>query len=97
MDDSSSFGVLGASVLDNFDLYITKIKKVKKYKIQILKSKKFKKNVVTKATKKLKVTIKSEKIKNAKKVYVRAKAVVTLDDGSMEGPWSKIKKVKIKK
>ncbi|MCC2790407.1 glycosyl hydrolase [Eubacterium ventriosum] len=76
---------------------LTKIKKAKKYKIQISKSKKFKKNVVTKTTKKLKVTIKSKKLKNAKKVYVRAKAVVKLGDGSMEGPWSKIKKVKIKK
>ena len=63
---------------------LTKIKKAKKYKIQISKSKKFKKNVVTKTTKKLKVTIKSKKLKNAKKVYVRAKAVVTLGDDSME-------------
>jgi uncharacterized membrane protein YhiD involved in acid resistance len=76
---------------------LTKIKKAKKYKIQISKSKKFKKNVVTKTTKKLKVTIKSKKLKNAKKVYVRAKAVVTLGDDSIEGPWSKKKKVKIKK
>lgn len=44
---------------------------------------------MTKITKKLKVTIKSKKLKNVKKVYVRAKAVITLDDGSMEGPWSK--------
>ena len=29
--------------------------------------------------------------------YEPAQADVTLDDGSMEGPWSKIKKVKIKK
>ena len=63
---------------------LTKSKKAKKYKIQISKSKKFKKNVVTKTTKKLKVTIKSKKLKNAKKVYVRAKAVVTLGDDSME-------------
>lgn len=42
---------------------------------------------MTKITKKLKVTIKSKKLKNAKKVYVRAKAVI--GDGSMEGPWSK--------
>ena len=76
---------------------LTKIKKAKKYKIQISKSKKFKKKVVTKTTKKLKVTIKSKKLKNAKKVYVRAKAVVTLGDDSIEGPWSKKKKVKIKK
>ena len=41
--------------------------------------------------------IKSKKLKNAKKVYVRAKAVVTLGDDSIEGPWSKKKKVKIKK
>lgn len=66
---------------------LTKIKKAKKYKIQISRSKKFKKNVATKTTKKLKVTIKSKKLKNAKKVYVRAKAVI--GDGSMEGPWSK--------
>ena len=76
---------------------LTKIKKAKKYKTQVSKAKNFKKNVVTKTTNKLKVTIKSKKFKNAKKVYVRAKAIVTLGDGSMEGPWSKIKKVKIKK
>ena len=63
---------------------ITHIKKAKTYKTQTSKSKKFKKNVVTKTTKKLKVTIKSKKLKNAKKVYVRAKAVVTLGDDSME-------------
>lgn len=45
---------------------------------------KIKKVTYKKSTKKLKVTIKSKKLKNAKKVYVRAKAVVTLGDDSME-------------
>ena len=64
--------------------YKKSTKKISVTKIQISKSKKFKNNVVTKTTKKLKVTIKSKKLKNAKKVYVRAKAVVTLGDDSME-------------
>ena len=51
---------------------------------------KFKKILVKKTVKKIKFTIKSKKLKNKKKLYVRAKAVGCKT-------WSKPKKVKIKK
>lgn len=66
-----------------------KVTGAKKYKVQISTTKKFKKILVKKTVKKIKVTIKSKKIKNKKKLYVRVRAV-----GAKT--WSKPKKVRIK-
>lgn len=63
----------------------------KKYKIQYSTSKKFKKKVVTKTTKKLKYTIK--KLAKGKTYYIRVRGV----NGKEVGKWSSTKKVKIKK
>ncbi len=63
----------------------------KKYQIQYSTSKKFKKKVVTKTTKKLKYTIK--KFAKGKTYYIRVRGI----NGKEVGKWSKIKKVKIKK
>lgn len=76
---------------------LKKIKGVKGYKIQISTTKKFKKVLVKKTVKKVKFTIKSKKIKNKKKLYVRAKAYKIINGKKHYGSWSKAKKVKIKK
>ncbi len=77
------------------------LKKIKgaKYKVQISKAKKFnKKNILVKKTvKKATFTITSKKIKNKKKLYVRARAVNVVDGKSYTGKWSTPKKIKIKK
>ena len=80
-------------------LQINKVKGAKGYQVQIAKAKKFtKKNIlVDKNVKKLKPSIKSKKIKNKKKLFVRARAYVLDANGKkVYGKWSKAKKVKIK-
>ncbi len=69
---------------------IKKIKGAKKYNIQVSGTKKFKKILLKKTVKKTTVTIKNRRLKNKKKLYVRARAV-----GAKK--WSKAKRVKIKK
>lgn len=83
-------------------LTLKKIKKATGYQIAVYKTKKNakknKKAIIKKFVKKVKVTIKSKKLKNKKKLFVRARAYVL--DGSQKkvyGKWSKTKKVKIKK
>ena len=77
------------------------VKYAKGYEISVYKTKKnAKKHVkalVIKYTNKLKVTIKSKKIKNKKKLFVGARAYNVSSDGTkVFGPWAKIKKVKVK-
>ena len=67
-----------------------KVTGAKKYQVQISTTKKFKKVLVKKTVKKVKVTITNKKLRNKKKLYVRVKAV-----GAKK--WSKVKKIKIKK
>lgn len=82
-----------------------KLKKVKGavgYQVAVYKSKKTakknKKALVKKYTKKLTITIKSKKIKNKKKLFVRARAyVLDMSNKRLFGKWSAIKKAKIKK
>lgn len=81
---------------------LKKTKRAKGYQIAIYKTKKRakknKKALVKKIVKKRKVTIKSKKLKNKKKLFVRARAYVLDANGKkVYGKWSKIKKVKIKK
>ena len=76
---------------------LKKVKGAKKYKVQVSTSKKFKKVLVKKTVKKARFTIKSRKLKNKKKLYVRAKAVKVVNKKVYTGKWSKAKKVKIKK
>lgn len=66
-----------------------KVNGAAKYQVQISTSKKFKKVLVNKIIKKVKVTISSKKLKNKKKLYIRVRAVGT-------DKWSKPKKIKIK-
>ena len=80
---------------------IKKTKGAKGYQVAIYKNKKKakknKKALVKKFTKKVKVKIKSKKLKNKKKLFIRVRAY-TLDGSKIVyGPWSKVKKAKIKK
>lgn len=72
-------------------LKLKKVKNAKKYRIQYSTSKKFKKNVNSRVTKKLKVTFKN--LKKGKTYYIRVRAI----NGKELGAWSSSKKVKIKK
>ncbi|MFQ9515238.1 MAG: Ig-like domain-containing protein [Eubacterium sp.] len=79
-------------------LSLKKISGAKGYEVQILKSKKAKKALARKNVKKIKVTIKSKKLKNKKKLYVKVRAYVLDAKGNkVYGKWSKVKKIKIKK
>ena len=82
-------------------LKIKKIKNVAGYQIAIYKSKKqAKKNrkaLVRKFVKAAKATIKAKKIRNRKKLFVRARAyVLTNKKTKLFGKWSKIKRAKVK-
>lgn len=76
---------------------IKKITGAKKYRIQISQTKKFKKVLVTKTVKKVPATIKSAKLKNKKKLYVRVQVMKNINGKNIYGDWSKAKKIKIKK
>lgn len=81
---------------------LKKVKGAKGYQVAVYKSKKTakknKKALAKKYTKKLKVTLKSKKLKKKKKLYVRARAYVLNASGiKVFGKWSAIKKGKTKK
>ena len=80
---------------------IKKIKGAKGYQVAIYKSKKKakknKKALVKKFTKKVKAKIKSKKLKNKKKLFIRVRAYTLDGNKKIYGPWSKVKKAKIKK
>lgn len=80
---------------------IKKIKGAKGYQVAIYKSKKKakrnKKALVKKFTKKVKVKIKSKRLKNKKKLFIRVRAYTLDGNKKVYGPWSKVKKAKIKK
>ncbi len=78
-------------------IILKRIKGAQKYQIQISKSKKFKKKLVKKTVKKVKFTLKSKKISNKKKLYIRARAMAVVNKKTYYGNWSKAKKIKIKK
>lgn len=79
---------------------LKKINGAKGYQIAIYKTKKNakknKKSIVKKFVNKLKVTIKSKKLKNKKNLYVKARAYKLDGTTKVYGKWSKIKKVKIR-
>ena len=74
------------------------MKKAKGYYVQISTSKMFKKVLVKKYVKKVSFTIKGKKLKNKKKLYVRAKSYVLKGKIKIYSKkWSKVKKVKIRR
>ena len=73
-----------------------KVKKAQGYEVQFALDKKFKKNKKSKTTTKLSVTVK--KLKKGKKYFVRVRAYKKASDGSkVNGKWSDVKKIKIRK
>ena len=70
------------------------------YQVAVFKSKKdakkAKKMLAKKFAKKVKVTLKSKKLKNKKKLFVRARAYVLDNKTKVFGDWSAVKKVKVK-
>ena len=81
-------------------LSLKKIKEAKGYQIAIYKTKKNaqknKKAILKKYVKKVKLTIKSKKLKNKNLLFVKARAYKLNGNKKIYGKWSKIKKVKIK-
>lgn len=79
-------------------LTLKKITGVKGYQVAVYKTKnnakKNNKAIFKKFVKNTKVTIKSKKLKNEKKLYVRARAYVMDGKTKLYGEWSKVKKVK---
>ena len=68
------------------------------YQVYILKSKKAKKPLAKKTTTKLKVTVTSKKLKNKKKLYIKARAYVLDAKGKkVYGKWSTVRRIRIKK
>ncbi|MFQ9516348.1 MAG: discoidin domain-containing protein [Eubacterium sp.] len=76
---------------------LKKVKGATGYQIKIYKSKKAKKALVKKKVKKVKFNLKKKKIKNRKKLFIRARAYKIVNGTKYYGKWSKRKKVKIKK
>lgn len=81
-------------------LSLKKIKGADGYQVAVYKTKKNakknKKAIVKKFVKKTKVTIKSKKLKNKKKLFVKARAFVLDGKKKVYGKWSNVKRVKIK-
>lgn len=78
-------------------LSLKAIKNAKGYQVQFSTTKKFKKVLVKKFVKKVNVTVKSKKLKNKKKLFVRVRAYNLDGKNKVYGNFSKVKKVKIKK
>lgn len=82
-------------------LTLKKISGAKGYQVAIYKTrknaKKNKKALVKKIVKKTKVTIKSKKLKNKKKLFARARAYKLNGKIKVYGKWSGIKRIKVKK
>lgn len=74
---------------------LKKVSGVKGYRIQISKTVNFKKAIVTKTVSKVSFTVKSKKMKKAKKLYVRAQVVKEVNGKKVYGAWTKAKKIKI--
>lgn len=78
-------------------LTFKKLKNATKYQVKISLSKKFtKKNTITRLVKKTKLTVKSKKFRNAKRIYVKVRGVNIIGKKKKYGAWSSRKRVKIK-
>lgn len=77
---------------------LKKVRGVTGYKVQFSKTKKFKKVLVSRFVKKAKFSVKNKRLRNQKKLYVRAKAYKKIGKKKYySAKWSVVKKVKIKK
>ncbi len=69
----------------------------KGYKVEVATDKEFKSPIIKGDYNKSQFTIKSPKLVNQKKLFVRAKCYGTVNKKILEGDWSDVKEVKIKK
>ena len=76
---------------------LSSLQVAKGYKVEVATDKEFKTPLVQKEYKKSVFTIESPKLANQKNLYVRAKSYGTVNKKIIEGDWSDVKKVKIKK
>lgn len=76
---------------------LKRIKGAKKYQVQISNTKRFKKKLVKKTVKKVRFTLSHKKIKNKRKLYIRARAMRAEGKKRYYGRWSRAKKIKILK
>lgn len=76
---------------------LKKVKGVSGYQIKVYKSKKAKKALVKRTVTKAKFTLKSKKIKNRKKLYIKARAYKVVNGKKYYSKWSKKKKINITK
>ena len=75
---------------------IKKVENATGYEVRVATSKKFKKTLYEKSYKKVAFTLKSKKLANKKKLYIKVRAYVLDGTNKIYGKWSKVKKVKIK-
>ena len=73
-----------------------KVKDAKGYEVWVVTKKKAKKALVKKFTKKPTITLKSKKLKNKKKLFVKVRAYKLDGKDKVFGKWSKAKKVRVK-
>ena len=78
-------------------LSVKKVAGASKYAVQISTTKKFKKVVAKKTSKKAVFTVKSKKLKGKKKLYVRVKVYKKVNGKTVASQWSKATKIKVKK
>ncbi len=107
-DDSTKYNKPNAPSIDEFTAYNVKGKlyieiftfdKVNGYQVQYSKNKKFSSSNVKKSVKTNKYVYSKtySGLQNGKKYYVKARAYVNYNGKKIYGPWSQIKKVKIRK
>lgn len=77
-------------------IYLLKVSGANGYQIRIYTSKKNKKALITKNIKSFRKVFKSKKLKNKKRLYVKARAYRNVGKIKIYGRWSKIKKVRIR-
>ena len=82
--------------LKKIKVSIKKVENATGYEVRVATSKKFKKTLYKKSYKKVAFTLKSKKLANKKKLYIKVRAYVLDGTNKIYGKWSKVKKVKIK-
>ncbi len=82
---------------EKLKVLLSSLEVAKGYKVEVATDKSFKDPLIQKEYKKSVFAIESPKLANQKNLYVRAKSYGTVNKKIVEGDWSDVKKVKIKK
>ena len=80
---------------DKLKVLLSSLQVAKGYKVEVATDKEFKAVLIQGDYKKSLITIKSPKLVNQKKLFVRAKSYGTVNKRIIEGDWSDVKEVKI--